>query len=130
MLVAERILKYPGTYEQGVWISNNGSKWTRGTPSGLCGTKACIAGHAILLERGRLAFRLVEADDYKERDARFVKVVRQFLGLTKEQANTLFVAWPEDWIYALNIGRAKGPIYQAKVGYDYIKYFIKKNGIL
>jgi hypothetical protein len=44
--VAKRILKYPDTYIQTEWGRHNPDAPRKGYPRGLCGTTACIAGHA------------------------------------------------------------------------------------
>jgi hypothetical protein len=126
MLVANRILSYPETYDQSVWISHDGSnpeEWE------LVGTKACIAGHAILFSRGWKGLLLIPDNEAKLKaaDAKFFKAAAGFLGLSKRQAETLFFSWPSMWARELNL--RKKPEEVASVAYNYIKSFIHNNGV-
>lgn len=115
--VRDYIAKYPEKYEQGEW----------------CGTRCCIAGHAIVISG---AFRRHEishpADNlyllFLERLDRptFMSSGAKILGLTQVQAHRLFAYWPKRFSYEMD--SASSMAARSRVAVKRINHFIKTRG--
>lgn len=102
--VRDYIAEHPDKYDQAQW----------------CGTKCCIAGHAVALS-GKY-----EIDyDTATVDGELIETVaRRLLRLTIDQANNLFLYWPEEF----DAGWVSDPAKSIPAAVGYINRFIATGG--
>jgi hypothetical protein len=124
--IRNRILRVPEAYDQSVW----GAK-SRKAP---CGTRACIAGNA-LIESGFCTPRELLKNERGETDEYFdiKEEAQELLGITHSEASILFTpcpryGWPEPFQTRWN--DAKNSTERARVAADYLNHIIKTGKVL
>ena len=107
--VKAQITKHPDSYTYN-WLQNG------------CGTRACIAGHVLLL--GRKDFKGKSIDEISEilqaehHEGCFTGPARKLLKISLASAQRLFIYWPKQF----------SKLYDPEVAAARIEHFIKTKG--
>lgn len=125
--VRNKILRVPEAYDQ--------HHWGKRAPTP-CGTRACIAGHA-LIESGfctPLELNKTRRTDPKTGEADWFDVqeeARRLLGLSQDQASALFDPDGDNWKepFEENFRNAKTKTDRARVAADYLNDIIRTGEI-
>lgn len=122
----KRIAEKPYSYYQDYWAVKD--------DKAPCGTKACLAGEAIICSERSVKKGLEKlwASLSPSRSERPSVLAQELLGLSGIEADTMFMvggaAWPEP--FRSRFERASGPIARAKVAVAYLDHIIKTGEVI
>lgn len=120
--VRGKILAVPEAYDQNTFGSE------ADTP---CGTRACIAGHALILAGLRSAAEINDRfDDYLDEKFDVPAEAARALGLSRGEAGVLFAFgddWPEPYGPAFTVAETDAE--RARVAADYLDHIIKTGNV-
>lgn len=119
--IRNKILRVPEAYDQSRWGDE------ARTP---CGTKACIAGHALIEDGFCTPQELNRANGLCSWEDGYVNIeetARKLLGLSPNAASRVFDADGEGWAepYETRFREAKTKEAKARVAADYINHIIR-----
>jgi hypothetical protein len=128
--VQKFLMEEPRRFDMGNWITDSTRASVLEHPP--CGTACCIAGAAVIVDRGQNP-AIVLSELIKTRQSGITGIdiedeAVDLLSLTYAQKERLFFAtyWPGKFKSAY--ARAKTPLDRAKVGVRRIEHFIKTKG--